>query len=133
MPEQSFKPGEKSFLSCDSRIHPYGAVFEDDAETGNFYPLDLTRSRNMVLDSVHIYNAADVSDRDRSSVASIVWSTDGSKCALLINGYAHAAFDFGLRRGYCRTNFPNCPNSTTDAWDCSDHEWRDDVVGWVGN
>jgi hypothetical protein len=39
--------------------------------------------------------------------------------------------------GFCAdkaigTNFANVPNSTTDAWDFSDDEWIDDVIGLPG-
>jgi len=60
---------------------------------------------------LHIYNVANVSDRDRVSSLSIVWSADGIKCALLINGYAHATFDFAAKQGRFRTNSPNSSNS----------------------
>lgn len=48
----------------------------------------------MILDAVHIYNVANVVDRDRPFALSIVCSEDGMNCALLINGYPHAAFNF---------------------------------------
>ncbi|MGP0017489.1 MAG: DUF2251 domain-containing protein [Candidatus Sulfotelmatobacter sp.] len=59
--------------------------FEDEGETDYFYALDLLRTPDKILDAVHIYNVANVVDRDRPSQVDIVWSEDGSKCALLIN------------------------------------------------
>lgn len=131
MAEQTFKPGDRTSFGSDSLTHPHGAFFEDDGETGYFYALDLTRSDNMILDAVHIYNIANVSDRERESSISIVWSSDGMKCALLINDYAHAAFDFGAKRGCSRTNFPNLPSTSSGCWDSSDHHWSDDAIAWL--
>jgi hypothetical protein len=85
----------------------------------------------MIVDAAQIYNVANVSDRERESSISILWSADGMKCALLINGYAHAAFDFSAKRGFCRTNFPNLPNTPSGCWDSSDHHWSDEAIGWL--
>jgi hypothetical protein len=131
MSEQTFTPGDSTFFASDSPTHPHSASFEDDGETGYFYALDLNRSENMILDALHIYNVANVSDRDRVSSLSIVWSADGIKCALLINGYPHATFDFGGKRGRCRTNSPSLPNAAPDCWDSSDHQWSDEAITWL--
>ena len=136
MEEQTFKPGDGTILESASPTHANSAFFEDDGDTGYFYAIDLdriepARSDNMILDAVHIYNVATVSDRDRESSLSIVWSDDGMKCALLINGYPHGAFDFGAKRGYCRTDFPNSPKSPSGCWDSSDHHWSNDAVAWL--
>jgi len=104
-------------------------IFRTD--TGYCYAVDLNRPDNKILDSVHIYNVANVADRDRPSTLSIVWSEDGCKCALLINGYPHAAFDFAAKRGYCRTNFPNFPDEGEGGWSKSDHSWSADAVEWL--
>jgi hypothetical protein len=131
MKEQTFKPGDGVTFASDSLINPHGAVFEDDGETGYFYALDLDGSESMILDAVHIYNVANVSDRDRLSTLSIIWSDDGVKCALLINGYPQAAFDFAAQRGYCRTNFPNFPTMTPGLWPSADHSWSDEAIAWL--
>jgi len=131
MPGQTFKPGDRVNFASDSPTHPYSAFFEDDGETGYFYAMDVDRSENMILDAVLIYNVANVSDRHRTSCLSIVWSDDGLKCALLINDYAHAAFDFATRRGYSRTNFPNFPTTTQGCWPGSDHNWSAEAVRWL--
>jgi hypothetical protein len=132
MDEQTFQVGSDVFVAEDAPDGRYSAFFEDDGETGYFYAVDLSRQDNMILDAVHIYNVANVMDRDRPSTLSIVWSEDGSKCALLINGYPHAAFDFASKRGYCRTNFPNFPDEAEGNWSKSDHSWSDDAVAWLG-
>ncbi len=131
MPEQTFKPGDRTSFGSDSLTHPHSAFFEDDGETGYLYAMDLTRSENMIVDAVQIYNVANVSDRERESSISILWSADGMKCALLINDYPHAAFDFAAKRGRCRTNFPNLPNTPSGCWDSSDHHWSDEAIAWL--
>ena len=87
MPQRTFKPGDQTSFRSDSLTHPHSAFFEDDGETGYFYALDLTRSDEMIVDAVHIYNVANVSDRERESSISILWSANGMSCALLINDY----------------------------------------------
>jgi hypothetical protein len=128
---QTFKPGDRTSFGSDSFTHPNSAFFEDDGKAGYFYAMDLTRTDNMILDAVHIYNVANVSDREPESSISILWSEDGMKCVLLINDYPHAAFDFSTRRGYCRTNFPNFPETSSGCWDSSDHHWSDEAITWL--
>lgn len=130
MDEETFQVGSEVFIAKDAPNGKYSAFFEDDGETGYFYAVDLTQSDNTILDAVHIYNVANVVDRDRPSTLLIVWSEDESKCALLINNYPHAAFDFAAKQGYCRTNFPNFPNEAEGGWSKLDHRWSDDVIAW---
>ncbi len=132
MNEQTFHVGRDVFIAEDAPDGRHNAFFEDDGETGYFYAVDLGRSENRILDAVHIYDVANVVDRDRPSTLSIAWSEDGTKCALLINGRPHAAFDFAAKRGYCRTNFPNFPIHAEGRWLKSDHSWSDDAVAWLG-
>jgi hypothetical protein len=136
MEEQVFKPGDGTVLESASPTQENSAFFEDDGDTGYFYAIDLgrvdpARCDNLILDAVHIYNVANVTDRDRTSSLSIVWSEDGMKCALLINDYPHAAFDFAAERGYCRTNFPNFPTTSPGCWASSDHSWSDEAIRWL--
>jgi hypothetical protein len=131
MEERTFQPGDKSFVAQDSPGGRYSAVFEDDGDTGYFYAVGLSRTDNTILDAVHIYNVSSVADRDRPSKLLIVWSDDGLKCALMINDYAHAAFDFAARRGYCRTNFPNFPKKDDKCWAQSEHAWSDSAITWL--
>jgi hypothetical protein len=103
----------------------FGAVFEDDGETGYFYGLDFSRKENPIVDAMHIYNVAEISDRHKPSVIKILWSQDGMKAALLVNDYPHAIFDFESKRGYCRTGFP----SPDRKWTKHDHTWDDEAIG----
>jgi hypothetical protein len=67
---------------------------------------------------VHIYNVADVVDRDKRSVAEIIWSPDGLKAALLINRRPHAVIDFAARCSCCRAGFPPSSNEwRRGTWD----------------
>jgi hypothetical protein len=79
MPEQTFKPGDGSSFGSDSLTQPHSAFFEDDGGTDYFYALDLTRSDDMIVDAVQIYNVANVSDRERASSISILWWAHGMK------------------------------------------------------
>jgi hypothetical protein len=104
----------------------FGAVFEDDGETGYFYGLDASDGDQSILDALHIYNVKDVADRYRASQLEIVWSQDHARVALLINGHPQAAFDFALKRGYCRTNFP-----PTSNWSVEGHVWDDAATDFL--
>jgi len=130
--EETLTVGNPIIIPQDSPNGRYSAFFEDEGETGYFYAVDFSRSADSIVDAVHIYSVADVLDRDKPSQVKIVWSDDGMKCALLINDYPHATFNFGLRRGYCRTNFPNFDNPKDGSWIKSDHAWSGDAVSWLG-
>ena len=118
--------GEQSVVESYAGCSPFGAVFEDDGETGYFYGLDTRLGDAQVLDALHVYNVASVRDRERPNEVDVVWSKDGRRAALLINGYAHAAFDFEDRRGYCRTGFPS-----SSQWSVSGHAWDDAAVAFL--
>jgi hypothetical protein len=121
--------GKKEFFSAHAPTDRFGAYFEDDGETGYFYALEFGRKPNEIVDALHIYNVRNVRDSHKPSELQIVWSSDGNKCALLINNHPHAAFDFLARRGYCRTNFPNFAGERD--WQHSDHSWSDDAISWL--
>jgi hypothetical protein len=117
--------GEPFVLSAPAPSPPYEAVFEDDGETGYFYGLDTRNEKDPVLDALHVYNVADVTDRAISSRFQVVWTADGTKTALFVNDYPHAVFDFVARRGYCRTNFPP---PASGGFSVEGHEWDEAVV-----
>ena len=85
---------------------PIDVVFEDNKETGYFYAVDRNEDIH-ILDDLHIYNVADVIDKDKPSIIKILWTEDLNKAFLSINNYYHAIFDFQSKAGYCRTSFPN--------------------------
>ena len=124
MAEEQFQPGQPVTVMGPSHCTPYSAVFEDDGDTGYFYGLDSRLADRPILDALHVYNVRNVADRNKPSVAQVVWSADGLRVALFINDYAHAAFDFVKKRGYCRTGFP----PPTPAFSADGHEWSDEVL-----
>jgi hypothetical protein len=131
MAQEVLQVGTETLIQMDAPSGQWSAFFEDDGETGYFYAVDVERPSDNILDAVHIYNVSNVVDGDRPSTVSIAWSEDESKCALLINAYPHAIFDFIAKRGYCRTNFPNFQNSSKDGWLKSDHSWSDQAASWL--
>ncbi|WP_238871902.1 DUF2251 domain-containing protein [Halopseudomonas maritima] len=122
--ETQFSVGTETVLESRSPVNSFAVVFEDDGSTGYFYGLDVNQEGNPILDALHIYNVDNISDKHLPSEAQIVWSGDGNKSLLLINGYPHAAFNFLNQRGYCRTNFP----PPDERWTQHSHEWADEVL-----
>jgi hypothetical protein len=100
--EQPFTAGESIFIECPSPENNYMVVFEDDTDTGYFYAMEGER----ILDALHIYNIEEVLEEDKEGSIKIIWSQDWKRCALLINDYCHAIFDFENHGGYCRNEFP---------------------------
>jgi hypothetical protein len=131
--QYSFKIGSAFLLSEDAPGGQYSAYFQEDEDTGYFYAVDLAHSgRSLkILDGVHIYDIDQVEERDRARNFAIVWSGDGQRCALLIDGEAHATFDFDARRGYCRNNFPNEDDPADGSWHTADHLWSDQATDWL--
>jgi len=123
--EQTIKVGVPGVIQAPSPHANYGVVFEDDGATGYFYALDFAKDQNPIVDALHIYNAGEIVDRDRQSQVRLVWSRDGLKALLTIDGYPHAVFDFAACRGYCRTGFPPAITS----WSADGHGWDDNVLG----
>lgn len=128
--EETITVGTPTVVEGPSPSQPYGVVFEDDGDTAYLYGLDFTRTAdasggeaNPIVDALHIYNVANVTDSAKPSVVQLVWSQDGLKAALLINRYPHAIFDFAAKRGYCRTGFP----PPSKHWSAEGHEWSDEA------
>ncbi len=103
--ERTFTVGRDTFI--DSTVENNNAViFEDNEETGYFYAVD--RNNDLViLDALHIYNVADVIDKEKPLTIKILWTENLNKAFLSINDYYHAVFDFENKAGYCRTGFPS--------------------------
>jgi hypothetical protein len=97
--ETSFQVGQQLILEGLSPATAFAVVFEDDGTTGYLYGLDTTRVDRTILDALHIYNVDSVVDRELTSTARIMWSSDGLRSLLLINDVPHAGFDFEKRRG----------------------------------
>ncbi len=105
--EETFIVGQDTFVESVSPSSSFGVTFEDDLTTGYFYAVDNTADLK-ILDALHIYNVADVIDKDKPSKLQIAWSDNGQIASLVINNYCHAIFDFETKAGYCRNSFPDC-------------------------
>jgi hypothetical protein len=81
MAHQSFLPGNDLFAATAAPDGRYGAFFDDDGESAYFYALDLD-SDDLILDAIHVYDAASFPNRKRHASLSIIWSPDGHQCAL---------------------------------------------------
>ena len=124
--EQAFTAGEDTFIDCMSSENNYAVVFEDDTDTGYFYAVEVEpgTGKQNILDALHIYNIEEVPQEQRAGKIRIFWSTDWQRCALIINDYCHAIFDFKNHGGYCRNEFPP-PNS---FWTKGERTLTDDMI-----
>lgn len=109
--DQTFSVGQDTFIDS---VADNGnvVVFEDNEETGYFYALDRTDGIR-ILDALHIYDVANVIDKNKPSNVKILWTKDEMKAVLSINNYYHAIFDFKDRAGYCRNGFPHSQGNWT--------------------
>ncbi|OQP50594.1 hypothetical protein A4H97_01775 [Niastella yeongjuensis] len=108
--EQAYTAGEAIFIDCVNDINKFAVAFEDDTDTGYFYAYALDgEGKQLILDALHIYNIEEVPAEQRKGIIRIIWSKDWQCCALVINNYCHAIFDFKNHGGYCRNEFPE-PN-----------------------
>ncbi len=115
--------GDPITLDCPSPKTNFSVVFEDDGETGYFYGLNLENKKQPVLDALQIYNVKDILDENVSVKVEIIWSEDGLKSGLAINGFKHAVFDFESQKAYCRLNYPAPDRRFTNS-----HKWKDEAL-----
>ncbi len=124
--KHSITVGTEQIVEGTAPDGSFTVVFEDDGDTGYFYALDQSQSVQSIQDAMHIYNAADVTDKHLPSMVELGWSYDNCKAVLLINNYPHAIFDFSAKRGYCRTGFP----PPSENW--HGHTWDDSALKLFG-
>jgi hypothetical protein len=126
--EQAFIAGDNTFIESVSSENNYAVVFEDDTETGYFYAYEIDKETEalQILDAVHVYQVDSIIEEDKAGVIKIIWSTDWLKCALLINNYCHAVFDFANHGGYNRNEFPP-PN---EIWTKTKRKLTDEMVAF---
>jgi hypothetical protein len=137
MQEQPWTPGQDLFIESFTPENPWGVVFEDDGETAYFYAVekDEQGAGIRVLDALHIRESGENEDAEDSrnptdepeeaaeagddadfddgagpTDLKLIWSRDWLKCALVLDGYVHALFDFESQGGYNINAFPP-PNS----------------------
>lgn len=102
-------PGaDNRLLSSPAAGGDFEVMFEDDGTTGYFYALH-NRPEPQLLDALHVYNVADIADREKPVTALIIWNETEDAAAFILNGYCHALYDFRQRAGFCRSAFPPRP------------------------
>ena len=123
MQEQKWTPGEDLFIESFASEGRYGVVFEDDGEAAYFYAVEKDESGGglSILDALHIYEGE---KGEAAKPLIIIWARDWMKCALVIDGYCHAIFDFEAHGGYNINEFPP-PN---DIWTKGDRKLTDEVI-----
>ena len=88
-------------------------VFEDDGQTGYVYALDLGGEHGQkIVDALQIYVAKEEFGDVQERVVRILWSPDGSKSGVELDGELQAVFDFVGRIGCSVSGFP----PTGGAW-----------------
>lgn len=123
-------PGGEITLECPSPSSPFLTIFEDDGETGTFYGLRQefgagtaadaeSELDNPILYALPLYRVEDVEDREQPFTVEIVWSEDGLKSALYLDGSPRAVIDFDSG-----ASFRRCFTSTPASGD-PDEEWDD--------
>lgn len=120
--------GEAVAIQAPAEAPPYSVVFEDDGEAGYLYGMDNSHKANPIVDALHIYTVEQVVDRQNPCLLEVIWSGDNKVAVLFLNRRPHAAFDFGARRGTCRTGFP----PPRGDWTTHDHSWDEAVVDKLG-
>jgi hypothetical protein len=106
--QKDYRVGEECFVESRASENEFSVAFEDDGETGYFYALrnPPETGPQEILDALHIYESDEVPPEERQAHLQIIWSRDWLKCALVINGYCHALFDFENQGGHNRNEFP---------------------------
>lgn len=126
MQEQDWVAGEDLFIESFSPENVYGVVFEDDGEAAYFYAVEKDKASGelRVLDALHIHESNEGDEPAASAQLKIIWSRDWLKCALIIDGYVHALFDFAAQSGYNINEFPP-PNS---FWTKGDRKLSEEMI-----
>jgi len=125
MQEQKWTPGEDLFVESFASEGRFGVVFEDDGDAAYFYAVEKDESGAglNILDALHIYEGGKVEDVPAKPLL-IIWARDWMKCALVIDGYCHAIFDFKAHGGYNINEFPP-PN---DIWTKGDRKLTEELI-----
>jgi hypothetical protein len=84
-------------------------IFEDDGTTGYFYAIR-PGAELEILDALHVYDVANIADRQIPVTVQIFWAENRAAAVLLINGHSHALYDFERAAGFCRNAFPAARN-----------------------
>jgi hypothetical protein len=137
MDSLTFKPG-RAFLSSNSHTVPWTAVFEDEGAAGYLYACDRSRQtpgkpqesqEQSILDAMLIYNVASLNEPGKERLASVQWSRDGQHAVFYLDGVPQAFLDFAAHQSFCRSNFPNFMEQSTDTWRKTSHAWDEEAIG----
>jgi len=121
--EQSHILGSRVVIESKARGSNWEVVFEDDGRCGYLYAVDASKGDNAVLDTLLIYEAPSVKDKEAVSL-SLMWREDGMAAAVLVNGHAQGVFNFASNHGYSRLDGVP-PNK---AWTAFTHHWEDTAL-----
>jgi hypothetical protein len=141
MQEKNVVRGEDNFIESFSPENKHGVIFEDDGETGYFYAVEKDPEGQglRILDALHIYEVdgqpadtqglpADDANGNQAAASPskllIVWSKDWEKCALVIDGFCHAVYDFKAQGGHNINEFPP-PN---EIWTKGERRLTDELI-----
>jgi hypothetical protein len=82
----------------------FGAIFEDNGKTANFYLCALDTQE--ILGYVEVYQTADLPYPMRKEYIEIHWAEHGQRAALCIRGWPVAGFDVPNRKGWFLEEVP---------------------------
>ena len=108
-----------TFLDSTAANGTVGVIFEDDGTTGYFYAVR-PGAELEILDALHVYDVANVTDRQLPTTVQIFWDAAETAAVLLIGGYGHALYDFQRAAGFCRNAFPPARNGQTPKRELTD-------------
>lgn len=126
MQETRWTAGQDTFIESLSPENRNGVVFEDDGETAYFYAIEKDGEGDglRILDALHVRNTEEAEPDADPADLKIVWSRDWQKCALIVDGFVHALFDFEAHGGYNVNEFPP-PN---EVWTRGDRKLDDGMI-----
>ena len=129
--EAKIRAGHCESVESRSPFELFLTVFEDDGETGYFYALDLTREHGRkIVDALQIYTVKEEFGDVNESVVRIIWSPDGVKSGLELNGTLQAVFDFGEKVGCSLSGFPAPPS---DGWRRAPGQTADQIASFFSS
>ncbi len=127
MKEEKWMPGQETHFESFAMETRYGVVFEDDGEAAYLYGVakDKEGTDLIILDALHIFEMEEGEQlMQQPRMVQILWSRDWLKCALIIDGYCHALYDFETHGGYNINEFPP-PNN---FWTKGGRQLSDDLI-----
>jgi len=125
--EQMVTVGEKVKFDSNSPNGKYSIYFVDDGRVGWCYAFDRRIAEDDVQCSLHVYNAEDFADRTDAQKVQIIWATDETKAAVILDGKPCAVFDFAAKQACCRSGL----GLPEPGWR-NNHDWDPDAAEFLG-